>query len=319
MQRGILLKSATALERLAEVDTVVFDKTGTLTEGDLELSLGGDDSECLQVAAGIARNSRHPLARALVRAAADAPVMRGVEERPGLGLALGTAAGEIRLGRRDWALGETAGATAGTPEDEAATGPELWLARPGKTPHRFVFQDQPRADAVATVRALKARGLDVRLLSGDRPGPVVALARTLGIETFKAACRPDDKVRELQALAAAGRRVMMVGDGLNDAPALAAAHVSMSPSSAVDISQTAADAVFQGRLLAPVLTALDTAAATRRLVKQNLAMSFGYNMLTVPIAVLGFVTPLIAAIAMSASSLLVVGNALRLNWVRDEA
>jgi P-type Cu2+ transporter len=190
MQRGILLKSATALERLAEVDTVVFDKTGTLTEGDLELSLGGDDSECLQVAAGIARNSRHPLARALVRAAADAPVMRGVEERPGLGLALGTAAGEIRLGRRDWALGETAGATAGTPEDEAATGPELWLARPGKTPHRFVFQDQPRADAAATVRALKARGLDVRLLSGDRPGPVVALARTLGIETFKAACRP---------------------------------------------------------------------------------------------------------------------------------
>jgi Cu2+-exporting ATPase len=148
---------------------------------------------------------------------------------------------------------------------------------------------------------------------------VAAIARAVGIETFKAGCRPDEKVAHLEALAAAGRRVMMVGDGLNDAPALAAAHVSLSPSSAVDISQTTADVVFQGRLLAPVLMTLDTAARTRRLVKQNLAMSFGYNVLTVPIAVMGFVTPLIAALAMSASSLAVVGNALRLNWVRESA
>ncbi len=316
MVRGILLKSATALERLAEVDIVVFDKTGTLTTGDIVLASSPDDPERLALAAGIARNSRHPLARSLVRAAPEAPVVRGVEERPGLGLAWPTDQGEVRLGRREWAL-ETAIPDAVA--DEATGGPELWLAEPGKAPQQFVFADQPRADAAATIRKLRGRGLEVQLLSGDRPGPVEALAKLVGIETWRAGCRPDDKVEHLRSLAAQGRRVMMVGDGLNDAPALAAAHVSMSPSSAVDISQTAADAVFQGRHLAPVITAIDTALATRRLVKQNLAMSFGYNMLTVPIAVLGFVTPLIAAIAMSASSLVVVGNALRLNWAKEPA
>jgi Cu2+-exporting ATPase len=313
LRRGILLKSATALERLAEVDTVVFDKTGTLTEGDLVLALGGEDAAALAFAAGMARSSRHPLARALVRAAPDAPLIRSVEERPGSGLALAVEWGEVRLGRRDWALGGAAGSA----DDATSLGPELWLARPGLPPHRFAFQDQPRADAAATVQALRTRGLEVELLSGDRSGPVAALAREVGIAVWQAGCRPDDKVRHLEALAARGRRVMMVGDGLNDAPALAAAHVSLSPASAVDISQTAADAVFQGRELAPVVTALDTARTTRRLVKQNLGLSFGYNMLTVPIAILGFVTPLIAAIAMSASSLVVVGNALRLNWAWD--
>jgi Cu2+-exporting ATPase len=321
MQRGILLKSATALERLAEIDTVVFDKTGTLTEGELVLATGQEQPERLRLAAGMARSSRHPLARALVRAAPEAPIVPGVEERPGQGLAWTGEHGEVRLGRHDWAVAagaDRAGATSPLQPDEAsAIGPELWLAVPGEAPHRFAFQDQPRADATATVQALLARGLDVQLLSGDRPGPVAAIARTVGIETFKAGCRPDEKVAHLEALARVGRRVMMVGDGLNDAPALAAAHVSLSPSSAVDISQTTADVVFQGRLLAPVLATLDTAAATRRLVKQNLAMSFGYNIVTVPIAVLGFVTPLLAALAMSASSLVVVGNALRLNWRRD--
>ena len=316
MVKGILLKSATALERLAEIDTVVFDKTGTLTEGDLVLASVEVPPDRLRLAAGLARNSRHPLARALVRAAPDAPVVRGVEERPGLGLAWASEAGEVRLGRRDW-VQETTSAT--VPDDEAGIGPELWLGEPGRPAERFVFQDQPRADAAATVAALRARGLEVELLSGDRSGPVEALARAVGIATWRAACRPDEKVAHLRELAGRGKRVMMVGDGLNDAPALAAAHVSMSPSSAVDISQTAADAVFQGRLLAPVLTALDTAEATRRLVKQNLGMSLTYNTLAVPIAVMGYVTPLIAAVFMSASSLVVVGNALRLNWVKEPA
>ncbi len=314
LRQGILLKSATALERLAEIDTVVFDKTGTLTLGDLVLAEGGSNERALALASGMARSSRHPLARALVRAAPEAPLVRGVEERPGLGLACPDDRGEVRLGRRDWALGD---ATATIDETASSTGPELWLAVPGEPPQRFAFTDQPRADAAAVIAGLRERGLEVELLSGDRDGPVAAMAATLGIEDWRAGCKPDEKVARLEALAAQGRKVMMVGDGLNDAPALAAAHVSLSPSSAVDISQTAADAVFQGQRLEPVLTALDVAISARRLVKQNLAMSFGYNMLTVPLAVMGFVTPLIAALAMSASSIVVVCNALRLNWQAD--
>ena len=256
-------------------------------------------------AASMAKSSRHPLARALVRACPGARAAAGVEELPGLGLRLATEAGELRLGRRSWAAPGIA--------DDADAGTELWLALPDRPPHRFTFRDNPRADAGATIRALQARGLEVQLLSGDRSGPVAALADELGIPTWRASCRPDEKVAHLARLAAAGRKVMMVGDGLNDAPALAAAHVSLSPSTAVDISQTAADAVFQGRFLAPVVLVLEIAGRSRRLVEQNLGLAFGYNVLAVPLAVLGFVTPLIAAICMSASSLVVVGNSLRLN------
>ncbi len=305
MRLGVLLKSATALERLAEVDLVVFDKTGTLTEGDLVLVAGDEVPELLAEAAGIAKSSRHPLARALARACPEVRAVPGVEECPGQGLRLMTTAGEVRLGRRGWAVPEAA--------NGADQGLELWLARPKRPPHRFVFRDRLRADAASTVRALRARGLEVQLLSGDREGPVGAMAAELGIDIWRAGCRPDDKVAHLAGLARQGRRVMMVGDGLNDAPALAAAHVSLSPSTAVDISQTAADAVFQGRLLSPVVLVLEIAERSRRLVRQNLALSFGYNILAVPLAVLGHVTPLIAAICMSASSLVVVGNSLRLN------
>jgi Cu2+-exporting ATPase len=301
--RGVLLKSATALERLALVDTVVFDKTGTLTEGRPELHREDLDPDALALAASLAGASRHPLARALARAAPDVPVAEGVREHPGLGLALATPEGELRLGSRVWC---------GLPEDDAAEGPELWLTGPGRTPCRFAFVDPPRADAAEVIAALRARGFAIELLSGDRRGPVAALAEDLGLATWRARCSPSEKVARLEALADKGRRVLMVGDGLNDAPALAAASVSLSPSSAVDISQTAADAVFQGRRLGPVLELLTLARRAQRLVKQNLWLAFGYNALTIPLAVAGFVTPLVAAIAMSSSSLVVIGNALRL-------
>ncbi len=177
---------------------------------------------------------------------------------------------------------------------------------------RFGFVDPLRADAAEVVAKLKARGLQVALLSGDRVPTVARVASELGIDAWQAECRPAEKTRQLEQFARVGRKVLMVGDGLNDAPALAAAYVCASPSGAMDISRTAADAIFQGERLSPVLELLQVAALADRLIQQNLALSFGYNALTVPLAVAGLVTPLIAALSMSVSSLVVVGNALRL-------
>ncbi len=310
MRRGVLLKSATALERLTTVDTVVFDKTGTLTTGRLVLAAPpADDDGALRLAAGIAQTSLHPLARALVRAAPDAPAAAGVRELPGQGLALAGPAGELRLGSRPFC---------GVDESDAeeAPGPELWLARPGRPPLRFGFRDDLRPDAAALIGRLRRAGLGVELLSGDRAPSVAAVASVLGIADWRARCTPQDKVARLRALAAAGHRVLMVGDGLNDAPALAAAEVSMSPASAADIARTAADVVFQGETLAPIAETLAVARGADRLVRQNIALALVYNAVAVPLAVLGYVTPLVAAIAMSSSSVLVIGNALRLGRSR---
>jgi Cu2+-exporting ATPase len=296
--RGVLLKSATALERVAHIDTVVLDKTGTLTHGQPDLA-GPVDGEALRLAASLAGTSRHPLARALCRAMPGVPVADGVEEVAGRGLRLGA----IRLGSRVWCGLE--GACDGD-------GPELWLARPDRPPVRFAFRDQLRSDAAAVVAQLKRRGLQVELLSGDRAPVVAGVAQRVGIARWRAGCTPADKAGRLERLAAEGRRVLMVGDGLNDAPALAGAYVSASPSSAADVSQTAADAVFQGERLGPVVELLDVARKTDRLIRQNVALALIYNLITVPIAIVGLVTPLVAALCMSASSLLVVGNALRL-------
>jgi Cu2+-exporting ATPase len=177
---------------------------------------------------------------------------------------------------------------------------------------RFEFADTLRPDAAQVVAELLRQGLAVELLSGDRETAVRAAAEAAGIASWRARLSPAEKVAHLEALAARGRKVLMVGDGLNDAPALAAAHASLSPASAVDVSQTAADAVFQGRSLAPVIDCIRTARRVNDLVRQNIGLAFVYNALTVPLAMLGFVTPLVAAISMSASSVLVVGNALRL-------
>ncbi|MEZ5931624.1 MAG: heavy metal translocating P-type ATPase [Alphaproteobacteria bacterium] len=306
LQRGILLKSATALERLATVTTVVFDKTGTLTEG--RPTLRGDldvTAADLDLAASLAAASRHPLARAIAAAAPDARLAAGVEEVPGMGLRLATDQGEVRLGSRRWCDVDTADA-------DDATGPELWLRTASGRQIRFTFDDPLRSDAAEVIADLRRAHVATAILSGDRQATVSRVAERLGIEQWQAACTPADKVLRLQRLADDGERVLMVGDGLNDAAALAAAHVSLSPASAVDISQAAADAVFQGSRLQPVEELVHTARHASRLVRQNLVLALGYNMLTIPLAVAGMVTPLIAAVCMSASSLIVVGNALRL-------
>ena len=300
LKGGVLVKSETTLERLAEADTIVFDKTGTLTEGHPALLHDDGRSESdLAEAAALAAASRHPLARALAAAAAVAEPAEGVEEIPGSGLRLG----DTRLGSRDWC---------GAGPAEETDGPELWFARPGKPVLRFAFRDEPRRDAEEVIAALLRMGYRVELLSGDRPAVAGAMAGRLGIAHWRGGCTPAAKAARLRELAAAGHRVCMVGDGLNDAPALGLAHVSLSPAEAVEIAQNAADAVFQGDRLLPVLELLTVARRARRLVLQNLGLAFAYNATTIPLAMAGMVTPLIAAIAMSGSSILVVGNALRL-------
>jgi len=307
-RRGILTKSSDGLERLAEIDTVVFDKTGTLTEGRPELIAGQDIVAAdIALAASLARASRHPLSRALVAAADNGPTADDVAETPGFGLEWHGPDGAVRLGNRAW-VGVTAA--------EGAPELELWLRRADGKTVRFAFEDALRSDAAETITKLKAMGLSVSLLSGDREQAVDAAANAAGIDTFKAHCLPTDKIAELERLKSDGAKVLMIGDGLNDAPSLAAAYASISPASAADISQTAADFVFQGEHLASVVTAIRVARTARSLVFQNFGLAVLYNMIAVPLAVAGLVTPLIAALAMSGSSIVVTLNALRLNLIK---
>jgi Cu2+-exporting ATPase len=313
LRGGVLVKSADGLERLAEADTVVFDKTGTLTLGRPELANRESvDSADLRLAASIATASRHPLARALCRAAGPVRAVAGdVREDPGLGLAATLDGREVRLGSRAWCGIDNA--------DVPAAESELWLAVQDRAPARFGFRDTPRADAAKIVAWLKGQGFAVELLSGDREPVVREVAQALGIEHWAAERKPADKIARLEALAAEGRKVLMVGDGLNDAPALAAAFVSASPSEAADVSQTAADIIVQGEGLAPLGEAIRISVAARQLVMQNFALALSYNAIAVPLAVAGLVTPLIAALAMSASSIVVTLNALRLNLMHRGA
>jgi Cu2+-exporting ATPase len=306
---GTILKAADGFERLAEVDTVILDKTGTLTLGKPELVNGAEiDDAALAEAAGLALASRHPYSRAIVAAAtarglAVAPA-EGVQEHPGQGL---SAADETRLGSAAWC---------GLDDTDADDTGRVYLARPGQPPVPFRFEDRLRPDAAETVTQLQDAGLDVRILSGDREAAVARAAKAVGIADWRASQRPDDKIRLLDQLKAEGRNVLMVGDGLNDAPALAAGHASMSPSSATHISQTAADAIFQGQHLSPVAEAIALARRAKLAALQNFGLAAGYNAICIPLAMAGYVTPLIAAVAMSASSIVVTSNAVRLRGAR---
>ena len=304
-RRGLLIKNGTALERLAEVDTVVFDKTGTLTLGDLAPSnLEQFNPADLAVVAALAAGSSHPLSRSLaeaLRALAQPPAaVSGLSERAGYGVEGHWSGQVVRLGRAAWVGAKTAAETA-------------TFLKIGDQPARaLTFVDRPRPGAVGVVAALKAQGMTVRLLSGDAEGPVAALAQTLGITAWRSEVLPAEKAAEVAALTAAGARVLMVGDGLNDTVALAAAHVSISPASALDAARVASDIVLLGQDLSPIADAKRIAVQARRRIKQNFALSLGYNLVAVPLALMGLATPLIAALAMSTSSITVSLNALRL-------
>ncbi len=313
-RNGIMVKDGSAMERLAEIDTVLFDKTGTLTVGRPQLvDRGGIDPRHLEIAAALAGHSRHPLSRALSAQAGDvATLFDVVTEIPGAGLEAVTADGVYRLGNRRFACGGDSVAP------DAAPVSEVVLSLDGRELQRFGFEDQLRAQARNAVDALVGQGLKTGILSGDRQAVVGMLAARLGIASFKAELSPGGKAQDVAALADAGARVLMVGDGINDAPALARAHVSMAPATAADVGRQAADFVFMHESLQAVPFAVDTARRAGRLIRENFALAIGYNVIAVPIAVAGYVTPLVAAIAMSTSSILVVVNALRLRQMSRE-
>ncbi|WP_134725717.1 heavy metal translocating P-type ATPase [Paracoccus luteus] len=304
-RRGLLIKDGTALERLADCDTVVFDKTGTLTMGTPQVvTLDGLDADARAVALALAAASGHPLSRALAAAldGTDPAAIGDLREVPGYGVE-GTWQGRpVRLGRADWA-----GASA---EAADAPGAATWLALDGAV-LRVDFTDSLRPGARACVAGLKARGLRVMLLSGDNPAAVADIAARLGIAEWRAQATPQDKAAAVADLAGQGARVLMVGDGLNDTAALAGAHASISPASALDAARVASDMVLMGSDLAPVAEAVGVARSAARRIRENFALSILYNIVAVPFAVAGLATPLIAALAMSLSSISVTLNALR--------
>ncbi|WP_119390771.1 heavy metal translocating P-type ATPase [Taklimakanibacter lacteus] len=314
-RRGIMIKSGAALEKLAEVDTVVFDKTGTLTLGAPEMrELPRAPATILSLAHGLARESRHPLSKALSaglhKLGIGATALDRVAEHPGQGLE-GEWKGEaLRLGSRAWC---------GVPARDHDDGRlEIALCRQSDSPVFFHFEDRLRPQARATVAELRVQGLAVELLSGDREVAVRRVARETGIETYHAGLSPQAKLDRVEELRKMGRKVLMVGDGINDAPALAAGYASMAPATASDIGRTAANIVFMGESLDAVTFARVIARKARSIAQQNFVVAIFYNLLAVPIAMTGLVTPLVAAVAMSSSSLVVIANALRLGMSFSE-
>jgi Cu2+-exporting ATPase len=261
----------------------------------------------LALAGSLALASRHPLAAAVARAAQAKTPLAGAIEEPGMGVRARVDGIEVRLGRPAFCAAEHAAQALADGDPEVST---IALAH-GDDRYVFAVRQRVRPDAVGTIAALRQRGLAVEIVSGDRAPAVEHVARMLGIETFHAAMKPADKIARIESLKREGRKVLMVGDGLNDAPALAAADVSLSPVTAVHLSQAAAVAVFLGDRLSAVADALAIARQARRLMHENLWLAVIYNLIAVPIAIAGLATPLIAAAAMSGSSVLVTANALR--------
>ncbi len=300
MRAGIMVKDGSGLERLASVDRALLDKTGTLTLGrPVPVALDRLDDAACRVALALAQMSRHPLARGLARALRDGgtvpALLSDVVEQPGQGMTARWGAIMVALVR-----------PCGTYDGMATA-----LVIGDAAPLLIRFTDPLRLDAAGAVDRLKASGVHPSILSGDSQAGVAVVSRLLGL-SGQAAARPEDKIAAVRALEAKGHRVLMVGDGLNDGPALAAATVAMAPGSASDVGRQVADFVFTGDSLAAVPVAIAAARRTRRVVKQNFALAVGYNLVAVPLAIAGLVTPLVAALAMSGSSLIVIGNALRL-------
>jgi Cu2+-exporting ATPase len=304
---GVLLNSGEAIERLAGVDTILFDKTGTLTLPEPEVVNAAQiPADRLALAGRLALASRHPLAAAVARAAHAKAPLNAVEE-PGQGVRCTHDGIELRLGRPSFCGADCDAQNIVEADPEASV---IAFAY-GAKHYVFAVRQKLRSDAVDVIAKLRRDGFAMEILSGDRASAVAHAAHAVGIDRWHAALTPADKIARIAALQAQGRNVLMVGDGLNDAPSLAAADASLSVATAAHLTQAAADAVFLGDRLAPVAAAVGIARRAKSLMRENLALAVGYNAVAVPIAMLGFASPLVAALAMSGSSILVTLNALR--------
>jgi Cu2+-exporting ATPase len=302
---GILVRDGAALEKLSQVRAAAFDKTGTITEGRPQFVPDPSVApELLRRAAWLANGSNHPLSLAL-RAASQEAQNAPVECREVAGAGVEALEGGVI-----WRLGNAS--FCGAVDDGSEPGTQVWLARDGEPLARFRFADRPRAEAMAALSALSDLGIRTSMLSGDRPAAARAVAEAVGLAEYQGGLQPADKVSAIKKLRATKGLVLMVGDGINDAPAMRAADVSMAPGSAADIGRAAADLVMTRNRLTDVPFAIAIARKADQLVRQNLMFSVGYNMVVLPLAIAGQVSPLIAAVAMSTSSLVVVLNAMRL-------
>ena len=308
---GVLLNAGDAIERLAGVDTIVFDKTGTLTLPEPALvNAASIDPITLQQAAQLATASRHPLARALAVHARGNAAFSDAAEIHGSGVEATIGGLVARLGSPAFCGLEAEAEAARAHDLEAST-----LAfRHGDVTAVFLMRQMLRTDVHMAIETLREQGFAMKIASGDNPNAVANAARKLNISDWQGDMKPADKIALLDALKAGGRKVLMVGDGLNDAPALAAAFASLAPIHASDLAQASADAVFLGDRLMPIVATLAISRKAHRLMRQNLGFAALYNVIAVPLAVAGVVTPLIAACAMSASSILVTSNALRARY-----
>jgi len=305
---GVLINSGDAIERVARTNYVVFDKTGTLTLPELDVVNSADvPADVFALAGRLALSSRHPVAAAIARAAKAKEPLMNVEEVAGQGIRCRLEGREVRLGRPSFCNADEAA------NRLLAADPEVSVVAIADGSIRYVIavRQRLRPDAVETVEKLKRARIGIEILSGDRAPAVAHAAASLRIGAWRAELTPADKIARIEALKQQGFKVMMVGDGLNDAPSLAAAHVSMAPVSATHLSQTTADMVFLGDNLMPVFSAIVRSRRALRLMRQNIWLAVIYNAFAVPIAIAGLVTPLIAAAAMSASSILVVLNSFR--------
>lgn len=303
---GILMKDGSALERLAEINHVVFDKTGTLTTGEPRIVKSElPEGKLAAVAKALAERSSHPVARALSKLLPPTRVkLDAIREFPGQGMQGSWNKKTVRLGRADW--------VASIAKSKTATGGGLAFAIEGGKLYRSEWSEDLREAARETVTTLSAANITSEILSGDAGPAVARLAEAVGIERFSSELRPGDKLSRVEAIIRMGERALMVGDGVNDAPALAAAHVSMAPASASEVGRIASDFVFTRPSLSAVSDAYAIATAARRVVLQNFGLAIAYNVFAVPLAMAGYLSPLIAAVAMSSSSIIVVANSLRL-------